>query len=69
MMKDLSIYLVKKQLRRYLKLEFLFYLLIMPTLMTGMWLGQNLFAKASEAGFRRIALIFLMVIGIATLFL
>lgn len=44
-------------------------LLIMPTLMTGMWIGQNLFAKASEAGFRRIALIFLMVIGIATLFL
>ncbi|CAN0460101.1 unnamed protein product, partial [Discosporangium mesarthrocarpum] len=44
-------------------------LLIMPTLMTGMWIGQNLFAKASEAGFRRVALIFLMVIGIATLFL
>ncbi|MGZ0244698.1 MAG: sulfite exporter TauE/SafE family protein [Alphaproteobacteria bacterium] len=44
-------------------------LLIMPTLMTGMWLGQNLFAKVSEAAFRRIALIFLMVIGIATLFL
>ncbi len=44
-------------------------LLIMPTLMAGMWIGQNLFAKASESGFRRIALSFLMVIGFATLFL
>lgn len=44
-------------------------LLIMPTLMIGMWIGQNLFARASEAGFRRIALVFLMVIGFATLFL
>lgn len=44
-------------------------LLIMPTLMAGMWIGQNLFARTSEAGFRRVALIFLMVIGIATLFL
>ena len=44
-------------------------LLIMPTLMAGMWIDQNLFAKASESGFRRIALSFLMVIGFATLFL
>lgn len=44
-------------------------LLIMPTLMTGMWIGQRMFTTASEAGFRRIALTFLMVIGIATLFL
>ena len=44
-------------------------LLIMPTLMAGMWIGQNLFAKASESGFRRIALSYLMVIGFATLFL
>lgn len=44
-------------------------LLIMPTLMTGMWIGQRMFAKSSEEGYRRFALIFLMVIGIATLFL
>ena len=41
----------------------------MPTLMTGMWIGQRLFAKIWEEAFRQIALVFLMVIGIATLFL
>jgi len=44
-------------------------LLIMPTLMTGMWIGQRMFVKVSEQVFRRIALVFLMAIGIATLFL
>ncbi len=44
-------------------------LLIMPTLMTGMWIGQRMFSKVSEKTFRRIALMFLMAIGIATLFL
>lgn len=44
-------------------------ILVMPPLMTGMWIGQRLFARASEDGFRRVALIFLLAIGIATLFL
>ena len=43
--------------------------LVMPSLMIGMWIGQRLFATASEEGFRRVALIFLLAIGIATLFL
>ena len=42
--------------------------LVMPTLMLGMWLGQRLFRQASEEGFRRFALCFLMAIGIATFF-
>ena len=44
-------------------------LLAMPPLMLGMWLGQHLFSKATEEGFRRVALLFLMAIGLATLFL
>ncbi|MGB0629245.1 MAG: sulfite exporter TauE/SafE family protein [Alphaproteobacteria bacterium] len=44
-------------------------LLSMPPLMLGMWLGQHLFSKASEEGFRRVALLFLLAIGLATLFL
>ncbi len=40
---------------------------VMPTLMAGMWIGQNLFKRASEEGFRRVALIFLLLIGFATL--
>ena len=40
-----------------------------PGLMLGMWLGQRLFDQASEEGFRRVALTFLLVIGLATLFL
>lgn len=43
-------------------------ILVMPTLMLGMWLGQRLFRRASEQGFRRFALIFLVFIGIATFF-
>jgi uncharacterized protein len=44
-------------------------ILVMPPLMTGMWIGQRMFARASEDGFRRVALMFLLAIGIATLFL
>ena len=44
-------------------------LLTMPTLMLGMWLGQHLFSRATEEGFRRIALLFLLAIGLTTLFL
>lgn len=44
-------------------------ILVMPPLMAGMWIGQRMFAKASEDGFRRVALVFLLAIGIATLFL
>jgi uncharacterized protein len=44
-------------------------ILVMPPLMIGMWIGQRQFANASEEGFRRIALLFLLAIGIATLFL
>lgn len=43
--------------------------LVVPPLMVGMWIGQRQFANASEAGFRRVALTFLLAIGIATLFL
>lgn len=43
--------------------------LVMPPLVVGTWIGQRLFANASEEGFRRIALSFLLAIGIATLFL
>ena len=39
---------------------------VTPTLMAGMWIGQNLFRRASEEGFRRVALIFLILIGAAT---
>lgn len=44
-------------------------ILVAPPLMLGMWIGQRLFANASEEGFRRVALVFLLAIGIATLFL
>jgi uncharacterized membrane protein YfcA len=44
-------------------------LLATPGLMLGMWLGQRLFDQASEEGFRRVALTFLLVIGLTTLFL
>lgn len=44
-------------------------ILVMPPLMTGMWIGQRMFARASEDGFRRVSLFFLLAIGIATLFL
>jgi uncharacterized membrane protein YfcA len=44
-------------------------LLTMPPLMLGMWLGQHLFSRSTEEGFRRVALLFLLAIGLATLFL
>lgn len=43
--------------------------LVIPPLTIGMWIGQRQFANASEEGFRRIALVFLLAIGIATLVL
>ncbi len=42
--------------------------LIAPSMMAGMWLGERLFRRTSEELFRRVALIFLIVIGGATLF-
>lgn len=44
-------------------------LLVLPTLMIGTYIGQRLFRGASEEGFRRFALGFLLVIGVATLLL
>ncbi len=44
-------------------------LFVLPTLMLGTWMGQRLFRHASEEGFRRFALVFLLVIGVATLLL
>lgn len=41
--------------------------LMMPTMVAGMWVGERMFNKASEAMFRRVALVFLLAIGIATL--
>ena len=43
-------------------------ILVTPTLMVGTWMGQRLFRRASEEGFRRVALIFLLAIGVTTLF-
>lgn len=43
-------------------------LIVTPTLMLGTWIGQRLFRRASDRIFRRIALGFLMVIGVATFF-
>ena len=43
-------------------------LLVLPTLALGTWIGQSLFTRASETLFRRVALIFLLAIGVTTLF-
>ena len=43
-------------------------LLTAPTLMAGMWFGQWLFSRASEAMFRRVALFFLLAVGVTTFF-
>lgn len=41
--------------------------IMMPTMVAGMWAGERLFNKSTEAMFRRVALVFLLAIGIATL--
>lgn len=43
-------------------------LLTAPPLMAGMWIGERLFGRASEETFRRISLLFLLAVGMATLF-
>lgn len=43
-------------------------LLVTPALMIGTFIGQRMFRHASEEGFRRFALGFLLVIGVVTLF-
>jgi hypothetical protein len=40
--------------------------LMLPAQMAGLWIGAKLFPKASEASYRRIALGFLLLIGIVT---
>ena len=42
---------------------------MLPTIMLGTWIGEKMFGKASETLYRRIALVFLLVIGLTTLFL
>jgi len=37
-----------------------------PTLVLGTWIGERMFGRASEALFRRVALLFLLAIGVAT---
>ncbi len=43
-------------------------LLTAPSLMAGMWFGQWLFSRASDEIFRRVALLFLLAIGVTTFF-
>jgi uncharacterized membrane protein YfcA len=41
-------------------------LVMTPTLVLGTWIGEQMFGRASEALFRRVALLFLLAIGVAT---
>jgi uncharacterized membrane protein YfcA len=41
---------------------------MLPTIMLGTWVGEQFFGKASDQLYRRIALVFLLVIGLSTLF-
>lgn len=43
--------------------------ILTPPLMIGMWLGTNMFHRAGEETFRKVAMGFLLLIGIVTLFL
>ncbi|PPR10142.1 MAG: hypothetical protein CFH41_01876 [Alphaproteobacteria bacterium MarineAlpha11_Bin1] len=42
---------------------------MVPTIVLGTWIGERMFGKASENLYRRIALMFLLAIGLTTLFL
>ena len=42
---------------------------MLPTIMFGTWIGEKLFGKASEDLYRIIALVFLLFIGLTTMFL
>ena len=39
---------------------------MLPTIMLGTWIGEKLFGKASDEQYRRIALVFLLAIGVST---
>jgi uncharacterized membrane protein YfcA len=41
-------------------------LVMAPTMVLGTWLGERLFGQASEELFRRLALAFLLAVGLAT---
>jgi len=41
---------------------------MLPTIMLGTWIGEKMFGKASDELYRRIALIFLLAIGLSTFF-
>lgn len=41
---------------------------MLPTIVLGTWIGEKFFGKASDQLYRRIALVFLLVIGLSTLF-
>lgn len=41
-------------------------LVMAPTMVLGIWLGERMFGQASEELFRRVALVFLLAIGLAT---
>lgn len=44
-------------------------IILMPSLVLGMWIGERMFNRASENMFRRVALVFLLGVGVATLVL
>ena len=41
---------------------------MVPTIVLGTWFGEKMFGKASDRLYRRIALAFLLIIGVSTLF-
>ena len=41
---------------------------MLPTLVLGTWIGERMFGKASDQLYRRIALAFLLAIGLSTFF-
>jgi uncharacterized membrane protein YfcA len=41
---------------------------MIPTISLGTWIGERMFGKASDELYRHIALVFLMIIGLSTLF-
>lgn len=41
---------------------------MLPTIVLGTWIGEKMFGRASDELYRRIALVFLLAIGVSTLF-
>ena len=47
----------------------LVFALLIPAMMVGLWIGERIFRQSSEELFRRVALSFLLIIGLTTLIL